>query len=77
MLFSLYLRPWVLLTGHSTAHVPHIANLDLVVLRHKDDKLYPQVTVRRRLCVRTERYELCGIDKHPVKCNRHRNPIYL
>ena len=68
MLFSLYLRPWVLLTGHSTAHVPHIANLDLVVLRHKDDKLYPQVT---------ERYELRGIDKHPVKCNRHRNPIYL
>ena len=29
MLFSLYLRPWVLLTCHSTAHAPHLANLDL------------------------------------------------
>jgi hypothetical protein len=32
--------------------VPHLANLDLVILRQKDDLLFPQVTVRRRLSVR-------------------------
>ena len=39
-------------TCHATAHVPHISNLDLVILRHKDDLLYPQVILRRRLSVR-------------------------
>ena len=51
-LFFLYRRPWVLLECHATAHVPHIANLDLVILRHQHDLLYPQVTLRRRLSYR-------------------------
>ena len=52
MFFSLYLRPWVLLKDHATARVPHITNLDLVVLRHQHGLLYPQVIKRRRLSVR-------------------------
>ena len=52
MLFSLYLRPWVLLPCHATVHVPHLTNLDLIVLRPTDDPLYPQGTVRRRLSIR-------------------------
>ena len=52
MLFSLYLRPWVVLKDDATAHVPHIMNLDLVVLRHLHDPLYPQVIKRRRLSCR-------------------------
>ena len=52
MLFSLYLRPWVLLKDHATTHVPHIANLDMVILRHQQDPLYPQTILRRRLSVR-------------------------
>jgi hypothetical protein len=30
-IFSVYLRPWVLNRAHSTAHVPHIADLDVVI----------------------------------------------
>ena len=30
-LLSVYLRPWVLHRRHATAHVPHVADLDIVV----------------------------------------------
>ena len=35
-LYSLYVRPWVLIRSHATPRVPHLANLDKVVLRRWD-----------------------------------------
>jgi hypothetical protein len=51
MLCSLYFRPWVLLRKQSSAHVPHLANLNLVLsTRWNTEQQTTSATVPRRKC---------------------------